>query len=46
MPPDLKIAHRRLDREVEKLYRKEPFQSDYERLEYLMEKYENMLKGK
>jgi hypothetical protein len=45
MPSDLKKAHLSLDRAVEKLYRKEPFQSDHERIECLLEMYGNMLKG-
>ena len=39
MPPDLKKAHLSLDHAVEKLYRKEPFQSDHERIECLLEMY-------
>jgi type I restriction-modification system DNA methylase subunit len=42
MPPDLKKAHLRLDREVEKLYRKKPFVSDQERIEFLLSKYDEM----
>ena len=44
MPPDLKKAHFSLDCAVDKLYRKKPFQSDHERIEYLLEMYGNMLK--
>ena len=44
MPSDLKKAHLSLDHAVEKLYRKEPFQSDHERIECLLEMYRNMLK--
>ncbi len=36
------IAHRSLDRAVDRLYRKEPFESDDERLEFLLEKYREM----
>ena len=43
MPSDLKKAHLRLDKAVEKLYRKEPFTSDEERLEFLLEKYQKMI---
>jgi len=43
MPSDLKKAHRSLDRAVEKLYRKKPFDSDHERIEYLLSKYKEML---
>ena len=41
-PTDLKKAHQKLDREVEKLYRKEPFRSDDERLEFLLNEYQKM----
>ena len=39
MPPDLKKAHLRLDRAVDRLYRKAPFQSERERVEHLLERY-------
>lgn len=39
MPPDLVKAHRRLDRKVDRLYRREPFRSDDERIEFLFERY-------
>ncbi|MGX7176467.1 DNA methyltransferase [Enterococcus saigonensis] len=39
MPPDLRKAHNKLDREVEKLYRKQPFNSDEDRFEYLLKLY-------
>ena len=42
MPIDLKKAHDKLDKAVEKLYRDKPFQSDQERLEFLLEKYQKM----
>lgn len=45
MPSDLKKAHQKLDKAVEKLYRKEPFESDDERLEFLLEKYQSMVKA-
>lgn len=44
MPTDLKKAHQKLDRQVEKLYRKEPFKDDDERLEFLLTKYEELVK--
>lgn len=40
MPPDLKAAHRKLDAAVDRAYRKEPFASDRNRVEYLMGVYE------
>jgi len=43
MPSDLKKAHNNLDRAVEKLYRKKPFDSDHERIEYLLSEYEEMV---
>ena len=39
MPPDLKKAHVSLDSAVEKLYRKKSFNSDHERFEFLLSKY-------
>ena len=42
MPADLAKAHRRLDRMVDRLYRKKPFGSDLERIEFLLERYEAM----
>lgn len=39
MPPDLVKAHRLLDRKVDRLYRREPFRSDDERIEFLFERY-------
>jgi hypothetical protein len=39
MPPDLRKAHHELDKAVELAYRKEPFKSDTERVEFLFEKY-------
>ena len=35
MPPDLRKAHRALDLAVDRLYRREPFSSDRERVEHL-----------
>ena len=43
MPPDLKKIHDGLDRAVEKLYRKEPFKSDEDRLDFLLEEYQKMI---
>lgn len=41
MPSDLRAAHRRLDKMVDRLYRlKKPFQNDVERVQYLFEKYD------
>jgi hypothetical protein len=40
MPNDLRKAHRALDRAVDKVYRKEPFKSDRERVEFLLARYE------
>jgi|688.fasta_scaffold67891_2 hypothetical protein len=42
MPPALAKAHAELDREVEKCYRKEPFSSDRERVEFLFSLYEKL----
>ena len=42
MPPDLRRAHRALDAAVDKLYRKEPFASDRERVEHLFMLYERL----
>ena len=42
MPPGLKRAHRALDRQVDGLYRKRPFKSDADRLEFLLGMYEAM----
>ena len=39
MPPDLHRAHRRLDRAVDRLYRRKPFASERERIEHLLERY-------
>jgi len=45
MPPDLKKAHLSLDKAVEKLYRDEPFNSDDERIVFLLEEYEKMTRN-
>jgi hypothetical protein len=42
MPEDLRLAHRELDEEVDKIYRKKPFENDEERLAYLFDLYETM----
>lgn len=43
MPSDLSKAHQKLDGEVEKLYRNEPFKSDEERIEFLLTEYQKMV---
>ncbi len=43
MPQDLKEAHHQLDLAIERCYRKKPFESDEERLEYLFRLYEEMV---
>jgi hypothetical protein len=40
MPVDLRKAHQSLDAAVDKLYRKEPFATDRERVEFLLARYE------
>lgn len=45
MPADLRRAHRALDLAVDRLYRKEPFRSDRERVEHLFRLYEQMTAG-
>lgn len=42
MPTELVQAHARLDRAVERCYRREPFASDRERVEYLFSLYEQL----
>ena len=42
MPPALTKAHAELDRAVEKCYRKEPFKSDRDRVEFLFALYEKL----
>jgi hypothetical protein len=42
MPPKLAKAHEALDRAVERCYRKEPFQSDRQRVEFLFALYEQL----
>jgi hypothetical protein len=43
MPAALAKAHAKLDRAVEKCYRKDPFKSDRERLEYLFQLYGELI---
>ena len=40
MPPNLRRAHRKLDRAVDRLYRRKAFNSERERVEYLFAEYE------
>jgi hypothetical protein len=42
MPQGLKEAHHQLDLAIERCYRKKPFESDEERLEYLFKLHEEM----
>ena len=42
MPPDLRRAHRTLDRAVDRLYRRKRFASERERVEHLFTLYEKM----
>lgn len=42
MPADLRAAHGRLDRAVDRLYRSKPFSGDRERVEHLFALYETM----
>ncbi len=44
MPDSLRDAHHQMDLAVERCYRKKPFSSDEERLEYLFKLYETMIK--
>lgn len=43
MPPTLRKAHTALDKAVDKLYRKKPFESERERVEHLFMLYEKMV---
>ena len=43
MPPDLRRAHRALDRAVDRLYRRRGFASERERSEYLLSLYAQMI---
>jgi hypothetical protein len=42
MPPALAKAHATLDQAVDRCYRKEPFHTDRERVEYLFALYEKL----
>ena len=42
MPHDLKKAHDRLDKAMDKMYRQKPFKSDQERVQFLLGEYEKM----
>lgn len=42
MPPDLRKAHQALDNAIDRLYRREPFPSDRERVEHLFGLYEKL----
>ena len=42
MPPALRQSHRELDRAVDRLYRPKGFESDRERAEHLLERYEQL----
>jgi hypothetical protein len=45
MPPDLRKAHDALDKAVDQCYRKEPFTSERERVEYLFGLYRKLTEG-
>ena len=45
MPASLRQAHHEMDMAVERCYRKKPFSSDEERLEYLFTLYEKMIEA-
>jgi len=45
MPAALRQAHHEMDMAVEQCYRKKPFNSDEERLEYLFTLYEKMIEA-
>ena len=45
MPPDLRKAHDALDKAVDQCYRKEPFTSERERVEYLFDLYRKLTEG-
>mgnify|MGYP001627859013 FL=1 len=44
MPPALRDAHRNLDEAVERLYRRTPFRDQAERQEFLLARYEKLIK--
>ena len=46
MPADLKKAHDKLDQKVDKIYRDEPFESDSDRIQFLLQKYDEILKAR
>ncbi|OBU35138.1 class I SAM-dependent DNA methyltransferase [Photobacterium phosphoreum] len=46
MPRELLEAHKSLDQAVDKLYRDKPFQDNDERLSFLLERYEELIKNK
>lgn len=43
MPEDLRVAHQELDELVDKIYRRQPFKNDEERLTHLFNMYETMI---
>jgi hypothetical protein len=43
MPPELRRAHRELDMAVDRLYRREPFATDRDRVEHLFGRYEALM---
>ena len=45
MPDDLKKVHEKNDKFVESIYKPSGFKSDTERLEFLLERYEELVKG-
>lgn len=45
MPPDLRKAHEAFDKAVDQCYRKEPFTSERERVEYLFALYRKLTEG-
>jgi hypothetical protein len=42
MPPNLRAAHNELDKAVDRCYRKQPFTSEWERVEFLFELYQKL----
>lgn len=46
MPGDLRRAHQKLDIAVDRLYRKKSFETIHERMEYLLQRYEYIIKSK
>ena len=43
MPPNLARAHRKLDKRVERLYRRETFNTNQERVDFLLSRYDEMV---